>query len=159
TLGTADDNILSLAFAPHSGVLAFGCQDGRVLLWDIVNDRAIVSVAGKEDPNLLSFSIDSKLLCITCSDGTCQLASPIQGSVVHDLSGATAPFSCGLFSPYGPYFLMAASPGLLSRWDALSFQQHIQEMTPLHDVVSCAVSRCTPSFAARSSTGLVVVWD
>src|SRR5262249_15051502 len=104
-------------------------------------------------------SYNSELLCISCSDGTCQFADPTQGSIVRQLPQKETNFARGLFSPYGPFFLSVTKNGLFSRWDAISFKKQNEEVTPIRDVDRCAASPSTPSFALRSATGLVVAWD
>jgi WD40 repeat protein len=158
TLGKPEDNILSIAFSLHSAAIAFGCQDGRVCVWDIAAGRELFSVVGNEDPYLLSFSFHSKLLCITCTDGTCQFASWGEGSLAHRFSVTKSPYACAVFSPYGSYFLSVSETGLTLR-DAVSFHKQHEMTRHIPDVSGYAVSWSAPSFAVRSSTGLVVVWD
>ena len=157
TLGQPEANTLTFAFSNLFGWIAFGCQSGQISVWDLQTNREILSYITPPDPYVLSFSPNSEVLSIVCCDGTIHFVQIRSGKLLHELPIGREQLAWGIYSPYQPLILTISEHGMFSTTDIATFQTLSQVSLPLSDVAQCSASPTTPSFAARSSNGLITV--
>src|SRR5919199_4871036 len=71
TIPLADSKIYKLAWSPDGSVIAAGCSDQKVRIWDAMSGKALQSIAGHGGEVLtVAWSPDGRFLASGGSDGT-----------------------------------------------------------------------------------------
>jgi WD40 repeat protein len=124
------DVVLATAFSPDGSLLATGCKDGRVVLWNVASGRQVGEpLAHPLQVRTLAFDPRGKLLVTGCDDGkarvwnatTRQLQFPplVHAQVIRP---ATAwPWVTGInsvaFGPDGRQFITGGCDGIAMIWE------------------------------------------
>ncbi|MGH8887758.1 MAG: pentapeptide repeat-containing protein, partial [Egibacteraceae bacterium] len=80
----------AVAFSPDSGLLASGCADGTVRVWDAATGEPVRTLTGHTGPVLgVAFSPDSRWLATASADRTVRVWDAARGECVRTLTGHT----------------------------------------------------------------------
>jgi WD40 repeat protein len=121
--------VYGLAFRPGGKLLAIGCGDGTVRLWNLATDRPVATLHATTSTvygaDAVAFSPDGKLLANGALDGTVRAWNPATGQPV----GATLQISSGplggvfvvAFSPDGRLLASAGKDGIVRLWQTSLF--------------------------------------
>lgn len=105
----------SLAFSPDGTILAGGCSDGIVRLWQVTEDGPVTPI--QTFPGFrAAFSPDGQLLATTQADSTVQILQPFGGGVLHTLAGHTAEANTVAFSPDGTLLASGGRDNTIRLW-------------------------------------------
>eukprot|EP00978_Attheya_sp_CCMP212_P001376 scaffold2881_cov45-Attheya_sp.AAC.1 len=106
----------SVAFSPDGGLLASGCQDRRVRIWNCSNGRYITLAGHTSFINSVKFSIDRNILASASSDRTIRLWRLADHSCQF-LEGHEEEVRDIAFSPDGAYLASGDNNGFVRLWD------------------------------------------
>lgn len=124
------DIVDSVAFDPTGKLLATGCHDGKVRLWDIEQGKSIREIDAHTKPNKsavyrVSFSPDGKQLVSASFDQTLKLWTVADGKLVREIAkyepgkseqGHRQGVFCAAFSPDGKFLVSGSSDRSLKLW-------------------------------------------
>jgi WD40 repeat protein len=112
--------VRSLVFSPDGGLLACGCDNGLIRMWDRINGPCTQLEQG---PNVyfrsLDFSPDGKMLATAaCDDSTIRLWTLADKSL-RTLEGHTEDVNSVVFAPNGLCLASGSDDGSIRIWDAI----------------------------------------
>jgi WD40 repeat protein len=106
-------------FTPDGRLLACGCEDGIIRIWDRMNGQCNRLEEGHTGfINSLSFSIDGKTLASGSNDGAVRLWNLTDNSC-RILEGSTVSVLSVTFAPYGLSLASGSFDGSIRIWDIL----------------------------------------
>jgi WD40 repeat protein len=112
--------VLSLAFAPHGGLLATGDHEGYVRLWDLSTGRErFATRAHARGVTALAFSDDGRTLASASNhaDPAARLWDASSGRALATLRGHAAAVQGVAFAPGGRAVATASADGTVRVWD------------------------------------------
>jgi WD40 repeat protein len=102
--------ILSVAFSPEGKAIASACfQDSRVFIWDIASGKVRHTLPGHQQPQIVLFSPNGRLLAVGGGDQIIRLWDPATGRKLDELRGHVGGISGLAFSPDGSMLASGAS--------------------------------------------------
>ncbi|CAN7981730.1 unnamed protein product [Ixodes pacificus] len=144
----------SARFSRRSGrLLAVGCCDGSVLLWDIKQGRPSASFQARSAAvTRLSFSNDDSFLAMAAADGTLCIynmgTKHCSKSLAQPRDQVVTGLECSILRRY--QVASSWTDGTVCTWDA-SCQRLVAEMV-LHPKYSCSGVALSPQFEALLAT-------
>ena len=114
-------SVHSVAFSPDSRLLASGCGDKAVRLWDPATGECRRTLTGHTDGVLgVAFSPDGQLLASGSFDGSVRLWDPVTGECRRTLTGHTDSVWGVAFSPDGQLLASGGGDRAVKLWDPAS---------------------------------------
>ena len=108
----------SLAFSPDGLLLAFSTHENALSLWDIENNRLLLSLEGHFEPVLsLAFSPDGTTLASGGYDRTIKIWSVAEGSLLSTLKGHSDLVWAVAYSPDGITLASASDDHTIKLWN------------------------------------------
>lgn len=154
--------IYSICFSPNGLLLASGCADGTVRIWDTVTGKAVYSLEGQRGQiNSVCFSPDGHRLASGCSDGTVLLWDMATRRLLRTLADGHQKFCSSVcFSPGGQLLAGGFGNGTVRLWDTSTGEQ---AMMPLGGhgkrVTSVSISLNGQTIAIGSLDNTVCLYD
>jgi WD40 repeat protein/serine/threonine protein kinase len=150
----------TVAYAPNGRLLASGCQDGSVWLWDVATRKGR-PLAERHTDNVRSvaFSPDGRLLASAGDDRLVRLWDSDNGHLVRTLPRHPAPLRCLAFSPDGKTLAVAGKEGRIHLQDPDS--GHELRDWPGHTggVLTLAFAPDGQRLVSGGADGVVRIWD
>ena len=120
--------VRSVAFAPQARIVAVGCDDGTVTLWDVAGrTRLRTLTAHVGDVYSMAFSPDGTRLATGGNDGSLRLWDCTSWERVLDRRDHRSYVHSVRFSPDGTRIVTASGDGTLRLWDSVGKPQRLTE--------------------------------
>jgi WD40 repeat protein/tRNA A-37 threonylcarbamoyl transferase component Bud32 len=152
--------ISCIAYSPDGKLLAAGCMDGLVRIWNAnTTQEHLPYVAHEGQIHFIVFSLDSKLLATASEDKTVRLWEVATGRRVDTLKGHSGPVQCVAFTPDGQTLASASSDRTVKLWD---LRQHGESATVLKHVGwinQIAFSATGEQVASHCADGNLYIWN
>ncbi|MBO0820242.1 MAG: pentapeptide repeat-containing protein, partial [Nocardiopsaceae bacterium] len=153
-------SVYALASHPGRRLLASGCTDGGVRLWDTAARTGRTALAGHPGALYgLSFSPDGELLASASNDGLVRITSVTDGLARHELTAHKSAVWRPLFSPDGTQIATSSNDGTCRLWDTATGQPRHVVRGHGRRVTSVTFSSDGALVAAGGNDGTVRVWD
>ena len=108
----------SIAFSPNAKILATGCKDNDVGLWEVASGRPITQFKGHSGPVwVVAFGRDGKVLASGSQDGTVRLWEVPTGRQLHVFKGHRASIRSLAFSRDNRLLACGCVDGTALVWD------------------------------------------
>ena len=115
----------SVTFSPDGSLLAVGCNDKKVRLWDVAAGSVLSEFGGHTGGVAsVSFSPDAKTLASGSGDKTVRLWNITNGEPIAILGGHTSDVSSVSFSPDGMTLASGSADGSILLWDMSQYISH-----------------------------------
>jgi WD40 repeat protein len=120
----ADDRRGPVAFSPDDQLLATGCTDKSIPLWDVKtrSDRRVLVGAKDRTYGSLAFSSDGSLLLTPCGSAGVYLWDVASGQIKQHFGHGRSFTRSALFSPDNRWVVTGGWDGTIRIWDAASGQ-------------------------------------
>jgi WD40 repeat protein len=152
--------VYSVAFSPDGGLLACGCHNGRIHIWNRSNGRCMVLEGHTNCVSSLTFSPDGNFLaCATSWDRTFRLWK-LADSSYRVFEGHTDSVMSVAFSPDGSTISSGSFDGSVRIWDVSDRRcfRNLRDNRML-GVNSIAWSPDGATIAAADHSGPIFLWD
>jgi uncharacterized protein with WD repeat len=117
-LGNQSNPKYSVAFSPDGRILAAGCENGKIILWDAASGREIQTLQGHSSGvQSVAFSPDSHTLASGSYDETIKLWDATSGTEIRTLLGHSNDVWSVAFSPNGYNLVSGGRDGTIKIWD------------------------------------------
>jgi WD40 repeat protein len=149
--------VVAVAFSPDGKILATGCLDGVVILWDVATGR--VRAAFDKHSDIITgvaFSLDSKTLASSSCDGTVRLWGVAGGRERDTLQGSAWGVNGVAFAPDDKTLAWANEGGTVTLWD-LAARRPGGTLKPA--LAPLAFSPDGKALATDRGDGTVQLWD
>lgn len=117
-LGRHEDGVNALSFSSDSRVLASGCEDGTIQLWDVSSNILLSTLIGHTDwVYSLMFLCNNDILVSGAADNTIRLWDTFTGQEIKILTGHTVPVRTLAFLSDSKILASAGNDGTIFLWD------------------------------------------
>jgi WD40 repeat protein len=160
-------SVKSIAFSPDGKTLASASDDNSVILWDVTNQKQIISLKGHfSSVNSVAFSPDGKTLASASDDNTIILWDIVTQKAISRLKGHTSSVWSVAFSPDGKLLASASYDNTVILWD-ISKQKSITTLTNYFvnsvafspDGKTLASAGCSNFHNSFCIEGEITLWD
>lgn len=117
------DEIFSLQFAIQGRVIVSGGREGAVLVWDIANERAYITLSAGEGVTSVSVCPDQSYIAASCQDGSICIWCLHTQKLVEHLSGPdghTNAAYCASFLSHSRVLISGGLDRTVKLWDLRS---------------------------------------
>ncbi|MDD4651256.1 MAG: transglutaminase domain-containing protein [Methanothrix sp.] len=157
-LGNLSNPKNSVAFSPDGRVLAAGCQNGTIILWDAASGREMRALKGHSEwVSSLAFSPDGGTIASTSGDNTIKLWNVNDGREIRTLQGHSDWVENVAFSPDGRTIASGSYDGTIRIWNAADGSE-IRSLNSEH-VLSVSFSPNGRTIASGSIDSSIKLWD
>jgi WD40 repeat protein len=152
------DEVVSLAFAPN-GMLALGCKDGTVTLWDVYAGLAVQTLNGLGGRVLsVAFSRDGRWLAAGNQNSTLRVWDMTHQMPERTFFGRTLEARAIAFSQDGRYLAAGGNAGLVTIWDVESGKEQLDFRAHKNVVGAVAFAPDCRSIASSGWDRNIRVW-
>lgn len=109
--------ITALAFSPNGSLLACGCDNGMLKLWEMSSEYADDHPGHEDSVIALAFSQDGEMMASASYDGTIRLRDMRQACDMFQLKRSSDAVHCLEFSPDGKLLASASFDKQIRLWD------------------------------------------
>jgi len=155
-----DTPVNSIAFTPDGHLLAAGCDDGGVKLWDMAGRTEVATLGDSDWIYSVAFNSDGSLLAAGGYDGTVKLWDMASGTVVEEFAAHSSTVNSVAFSPNGT--LLASCEryeSTVKLWDVKSYQEIATLSGHSDSVISVAFNPDGTVLSSGSADGHVKLWN
>jgi WD40 repeat protein len=156
----AFDSIAAVAFGPEGRLVAGGCYNGVVRVWEVTSGQLVLECAGHNASVWsVAFSPDGASLVSSSADHTIRVWDVASGICLKTLQGHTNAVWSIAFSPDGRFVASGSADQTIRLWEVASNQ--CVKILPVSgsEIRSVAFSPDGHSLISGSTNQLVKVWD
>jgi WD40 repeat protein len=148
------------AYSPDGTLLATGCEDGAIRLWDPALG-ALVNILLGHDGGLssLSWSPDGKYLASGSADGTVRLWDPHLALLLRTLGDHEDRVTCVAWTPDGSTLASSSADKTVRIWDAVAGRTKYVLKGHTEPVNAVAWSPDGKSVASAGADKIILLWD
>ena len=154
--------VISVALSPSGKILAAGCDDGTVSLWDLqlTRRRLITTLRGHTElVSSVAFSPDGETLAVACEDCSITLWNVAAEVQLATLRGHEAEVYCVAFSPLGDTLASASEDETVKLWDVASGKVRMTFEGHAGSVNAVSFSPNGRTLASGGNDSKVRLWD
>ncbi len=120
---THGDAVRSIAFHPNGTQIAIGDEAGRVILWEVATETAVLTLAGHDGRvNDLAFNSDGTLLATASNDSTAILWNTANGDIIRTFAEHSGAVLGIAFNPDGSRLATGSVDKTVKLWTIESSQ-------------------------------------
>ncbi|HWB12619.1 MAG TPA: WD40 repeat domain-containing protein [Pirellulales bacterium] len=123
TIAGRNDSAWVTTYSPDGRRLFVGGREGRFELWDVEDDKLLVTRTGHPTTRCASFSPDGTLLVTGGDDGNIFLCDSSTGKTIRTLVKHPGSVSAVIFADDGRTLVSACDAGLVKVWDIATGQE------------------------------------
>jgi len=155
-----EGDIYNLALSPKGDRIASGGKDGKVIVWDIVNDKQVFAsdLAGNE-VMALAFSPDGQTLAAGCEDGTVSILNANSGERISVPKKHEGKVFTVAFSHSGEKLVTGSHDGTMALINLKGTGQPVIMKGHAGAVFSAAFSHDDEHLVTGSADGTMKVWN
>ena len=113
-----------VGFSPDGGRLAVGTYSGKVLIWNVPDDKEIARYHTRAGAvTSVEFSPDGRWLAVTGADGGTQIWDAATGALIRAFTGHTGRVYSAAFSPDGTRLATSGFDRTVKLWDLTKSQE------------------------------------
>ncbi|MEG3936472.1 MULTISPECIES: WD40 domain-containing protein [unclassified Microcoleus] len=160
TFKSHSTSVYSVVFSPDGQILASGCADTTIKLWDLSNRQEIRNLTGHTDAVIsVAISSDGQVLASGSADATIKLWNLDTSQEIYTLSGHSSSVLSVAISSNGQILASGSADRTIKLWNVITGQQ-IRTFTS-HDssVLSLAISPDGKILASGSADRTIKLWD
>jgi WD40 repeat protein len=147
------------ALEPGHARLAVASASGGVLLYDLVDDKTVATLAGGEKfVGAVAFSGDGRLLVAGEDDGLMRQYDPVSRQLKAKWQGHTASVTQIAFSPDGSHIASASLDSTVRVWDS-STQEQVAVLKHPSNVYGVAFHPEEKRLATACADHIIRLWD
>jgi WD40 repeat protein len=152
--------VRAIVFSPNSKILASGCKNGQVRIWDWQTATSVVLDETSKSVNTIVISPNSQLLAIGSDNNQILLFDLINGNKVLELKGHTDSIYSLMFTQDGQFLASSSKDDTVKVWHVKTGQLlHSLEGDSLgQGVLSVSFNRNGNILAAGLAGGGIKVW-
>ena len=151
--------VLSVAYSPDGSLLAGGCEDGKMRLWDTATgEPKHLPLWHGHDVVSVEFSRDGMALA-SAGGNHAQIWDAKTGEKRHTLSGHADNVTCIAFSPVSDVLVTGSKDRTLGVWNAKTGEQLRTINAHTDSVSSLAFSRDGKALASSGADSTLRIWD
>ena len=159
-LGNISNPKLSVAFSPDGRILAAGCENGTVMLWDTESWSVIRMLEGHSSSvSSVAFSPDGRTLASGSGDNTIKLWDVDSGTEKRTIEGYSSLVYSVAFSPDGRTLASGSNDNTIKLWDVDSGTEKRTLEGHSSFVFSVAFSPDGRTLASGSNDNTIKLWD
>ncbi len=117
-----EHGVFGAAFDPTGRYLATVAEDASARIWDLERRRLLHVLEHPGDPEALDWSPSGDVIVTGCDDGIARVWNPLTGSLVHELTDASAAVRFLRFDAAGDRLLAGAYDATLRVYDCRSWR-------------------------------------
>ncbi len=154
------NSVSALTFSRNGKLLATGCMDQTIRLWEVATRRELATLKGHlKEVLALTFSHDGSTLGSGSADSTAKLWDIAQKREIGTLKGHKQGVGAVAFSPDGSSLATASYDETVKLWDRATQREIHTFMGRLLSYHSVAYSKDGRRLAAGTGNGTVKLWD
>jgi len=152
--------VQAMAFSPDGRVLAAGCRDGIVRVWDVAKRELLLPLSGHTAAVWsVTFTPDNKKLVSGSSDRTIRLWNVGSGQTEYSFTGHTDAVRGTVITPDGQTMISVSDDRTIRKWD-LRARRSLPPIEAHNDSINAiALSPDGRAFATCSSDSTAKLWD
>ncbi len=156
------DDVTAAAFSPDGRLIATGCRDGTLRVWQVTDGKQIgdtLRLGGRVSARGIAFSPDGRLGVVGCSDGTAQVwnartSRAVGGALRHGSAVTTV-----TFHPNGLRVGTGTADGRARIWDISTGQQTGDPIRHPESIQSMAFDAAGGRLATGCQDGRIRFWE
>lgn len=153
------DGVTCVALSPDSRLVATGCEDSGVRIWDISSGQMVHMLVGHESPITgVAFSPDGSMIVACAFDADALLWNVLNGQVIHVFEAQKYGLRDVTFSPDGKYVAATSYDRAIRVWDVATGEMIAVLVGSAGWIEGLAFSPDSKQIAISSSTG-ILIWD
>ena len=147
-------------FSPDGRLLAGGCSEGAIKLWDVSSGEELQTLQGHTNEiQSVTFSSDSRLLASGSEDGAIKLWDVSMGKELQTLQGHTSQIQSVAFSPDGRLLASGSLDNTIKLWDVSTVKELQTLQGHTSPIESVAFSPDGRLLASGSWDNTIRLWD
>ena len=150
---------LTINFTNDGEIIAFGCSDDTIKLWNVSYESEILSVNYSQIVSSVEISPDNKILALGLSDNTVKLWNVSNRNEVNTLKGHSDSVLCVNFSPDSKILASGSSDKTIKLWSVSDGYEKMTLKGHSESVLSLDFDPECKFLASGSSDNTIKLWS
>lgn len=153
------EGVTSIAITPDNALIATGCLDNVIRLWDSETGQLVHTLQGHQDSvYALSFSPDGRNLVSGSLDKNLKIWNVVNTQCVSTLTGHRDYVLSVVYSVDGNWVISGSKDRSVQFWDVRNDQLHLMLQGHRNSVISIGMSPAQPVFGTGSGDCRARIW-